>query len=148
MQNTGFESLLAKTRTKQVQKPIFRSQNLDFCPIPPSAIDFHCFFKKDAMGILLSTKSYSHSTSALPRICDPNILCLGSPHLSLSVKTWVLGLRRLSRLVLLFGEMGEALPEGRFSPAKYFRNCLAFIVDLRKSRDTSLGSAQPADSHI
>lgn len=27
-------------------------------------------------------------------------------------KTWVLGVRWLSRLVLLFGEMGEALPEG------------------------------------
>lgn len=42
-----------------------------------------------------------------------DVLCLGSPHLKLFLlKTQVLGLTWLSRLVLLFGGMGEAPPEG------------------------------------
>jgi len=48
---------------------------------------------------------------ATDAVIKANILCLGSPHLSLS-KTQVLGLRWLPRLVRLFGEMGEALPQG------------------------------------
>lgn len=121
------------------QSKFRRQTRTQIFPIPPFAIDFSLPLQEGCSGsfhpalnyirfsfLLLAwnpwSKGFVHSFTSSKFICQ----------------SLVLGARRLPGLVLLFGEMGEALPEGISAPQNAFTTAWLSLLTSRGAGGSSL----------